>query len=76
MPRITPVEADRLIRFFESIGFRRARIRGGHLTMSRPGNPRPVVIPLHGKIDATIILSNLRTAGVSRRDHLKAIAEL
>jgi predicted RNA binding protein YcfA (HicA-like mRNA interferase family) len=76
MPRIFPVDAPRLIRFFESIGFRRARIRGGHLAMSRGGTPRPVVIPLHGEIDVDIILSNLRTADVSREDYLKAIGNL
>ena len=44
--------------------------------MSRAGIPRPVVIPLHGEIDVDIILSNLRTAGVSREEYLEAIEKL
>jgi hypothetical protein len=44
--------------------------------LTRPGTKRPVVIPLHGEIDVDIILSNLRTAGVSRDEYLKAIEKL
>jgi predicted RNA binding protein YcfA (HicA-like mRNA interferase family)/predicted RNase H-like HicB family nuclease len=57
MPRITPVDSETLIRLFERLGFRRARVRGGHLAMTKSGLRRPLVIPLHGSIGPTIILS-------------------
>jgi hypothetical protein len=35
--------------------------------MTKSGLRRPLVIPLHGSIGPTTILSNLKTAGVSRK---------
>ncbi len=76
MPKITPTDSSTLIKVFERLGFRRARTKGGHLSMTKAGIPRPVVIPLHGEIQPTIILSNLRTAGISREEYFKILADL
>lgn len=66
VPTLSPVECGLLIRFFESLGFEKKRQKGSHLSMVRPGTSRPVVIPMHREVSVAVILSNLRTAGVSR----------
>jgi hypothetical protein len=38
--------------------------------MVKPGTARPVVIPMHPEVSTGVILSNLRTAGVSRDEFL------
>jgi predicted RNA binding protein YcfA (HicA-like mRNA interferase family) len=70
VPRLGPVDCQTLVRFFEDHGFRRERQRGSHLTMVKQGVHRPVVIPMHSDVYPPIILSNLRTAGLSRDDLL------
>jgi predicted RNA binding protein YcfA (HicA-like mRNA interferase family) len=66
VPRLTPVDWQLLARFFEQHGFTRERIKGSHLSMVRPKTLRPVVIPMRGEVQVMVILSNLRTAGLSR----------
>ena len=44
MPRLQPVRVEVLIRVFEADGWARARQRGSHLSMTKPGHKRPVVI--------------------------------
>jgi predicted RNA binding protein YcfA (HicA-like mRNA interferase family) len=70
VPRLTPVSCQQLVRFFESRGYRKDRQRGSHLAMVKPGTARPVVIPMHSEVSTGVILSNLRTAGVSRDEFL------
>ena len=41
-------------------------MEGDHLVMTKPGIPRPVVIPMEREVAVFIILNNLRTAGMSR----------
>ena len=43
--------------------------------MEREGTLRPVVIPKYPEIDRDIILSNLRTAGLSRKEYFQQLDE-
>lgn len=65
-PRLSPVDWQLLARFFEQHGFTRERIKGSHLSMVRPKTLRPVVIPMHGEVQVQVIMSNLRTAGLTK----------
>ena len=71
MGRLTPVRAETLIRVFERLGYRRDGVRGSHLRMTRPGSPRPIIVPLYREVPVFIIQSNLRTSGISREDFLR-----
>ena len=75
MAKLAPVRLAVLIRFFESHGFKRARTRGSHITMTKPGIARPVVIPSHRRVSVGVILSNLKTAGLGRRQLLDHIGK-
>jgi predicted RNA binding protein YcfA (HicA-like mRNA interferase family) len=71
VPRLVPVNCELLARFFEQHGFVRNRMKGSHLCMTRPKTLRPVVIPMHGEVQSDVIMSNLRTAGLSRETLLQ-----
>ena len=72
--KLAPVDCERLIRFFEHHGFTRRRQKGSHLSMVKPGVARPLVIPMHSDVAVFVIMSNLRTAGLTRDDLLAWLA--
>ncbi len=71
--RITPVDWRTLVCVFEQAGFKKDRVKGSHLSMTKPGVIRPVVIPMYDEIGVDIILSNLRTAGISRERYFELL---
>ena len=74
MSRLTPQSWKRLKRVFELAGFQEERTSGDHICMVKAGVARPIVIPKYDAVGLDIILANLRTAGLSRRDYLKLLA--
>lgn len=70
VPKLAPVDCEQLARFFENYGFSRRRQKGSHLSLVKAGVARPIVIPMHGEVTVSVIQSNLRTAGLTRRDLL------
>jgi predicted RNA binding protein YcfA (HicA-like mRNA interferase family) len=72
--RIVPVTHQTLVRVFEPAGFTVARQKGDHLILTKPGARRPVVIKASTcDVPVTHILSNLRTAGMPRREYLQLL---
>ena len=76
MPRITPIPARRLCKLFEEAGFRRVRSEGGHLVYTKPGVPRPVVIPHRREVPVFVIKNNLRTANISREQYFDLLKKV
>lgn len=76
--RITPTKATVLIRVFELDGWTVQRQKGSHISMTKPGHARPVVIPKHDGQDVAVrvIKSNLRTAKMSRERFLELLAQV
>jgi len=65
--KITPIHYRRLVRVFELDGFTVMRQKGDHLILTKPGVSRPVVIKTSPRnVPVTHIMTNLRTAGISR----------
>ena len=75
MPRITPVHWKVLECIFLKAGFIFERQQGSHRSYTKPGCPRPVIIPTYKQIDQDIIHSNMRTAKMSRDDYFKYLRE-
>jgi len=75
MPRITPVHWRVLECIFKKEGFRFDRQEGDHRIYSKPGIARLLVIPTYREIDVTIILANMRTAGMSRERYFELLRE-
>ena len=65
--KISPIPYRKLVKVFELDGFTFKRQRGDHLILTKAGVKRPVVIKKSpGEVPVTHILTNLRTAGMSR----------
>ena len=75
--RITPKPSRVLVRVFERAGFEVVRQRGDHIIMTKPGVRRPVVIKAGADtVPVTHILTNLRTAGISREDYFRLLEQV
>jgi predicted RNA binding protein YcfA (HicA-like mRNA interferase family) len=75
MPRITPVHWKRLEKVFLAAGFTFVRQEGSHRSYAKPGVSRPVVIPTYDEVPVFIIRNNLRSAGMSRDEYLRLLAD-
>jgi predicted RNA binding protein YcfA (HicA-like mRNA interferase family) len=73
MPRITPIYWKVPECIFTKDGFVFERQAGSHRLYTKPGISRPVVIPAYQEVDGDIILSNMRTAGMSRANYFKLL---
>jgi predicted RNA binding protein YcfA (HicA-like mRNA interferase family) len=74
--KLVPVRYPVLVRVFELDGFRVSRIRGDHTIMTKPGVRRPVVIKRSpGRVPVTHIMTNMRTAGMSRERYFELLNE-
>ncbi len=75
--KIVPVDYRTLIKVFELDGFEVKRQKGDHLILSKPGAKRPVVIKQSpGEVPVTHILTNLRTAGISREHFFELLDQV
>lgn len=75
MPRLTPIPSRKLRRVFELAGFACVRSEGDHFVYSKPGIPRPVVIPDYNDVPVFVIRNNLRTAGLSREEYFRLLEQ-
>jgi len=75
--RITPVQYHRLVRVFELDGFVVKREKGDHMILTKTGVRRPVVIKKGPReVPVTHILTNLKTAGISRDQYFKLLDQV
>ena len=75
MPRVTPIHWKVLECIFLKAGFTFERQRGSHRSYVKPGCFRPVIIPTYKEVDLDIILSNMRTAKMSRKEYFEYLAQ-
>jgi len=72
--KITPISYQTLVKVFEAEGFMLKRQKGDHLILTKPGVRRPVVIKTSPhKTPVTHILTNLRTAGITRERYFELL---
>jgi len=70
MPKISTVHYRKLVRVFEKKGFVFDRQEGDHLIYVRDNIKRPIVIPMYKSVPVFIVLNNLKTAGIPRKEYL------
>ena len=75
MPRLTPVHWKVLVCIFERDGFVYERTKGSHMSFSKPGILRPIVIPKYKEIDEDIIRGLMRSAGMTREDYFRLLED-
>lgn len=77
MPKITPVNYKKLVQVFEHDGFQVARTKGDHISMTKLGIKRPVVIKTSPHdVAITHIRTNLTTAGMSRDRYFELLEKV
>jgi predicted RNA binding protein YcfA (HicA-like mRNA interferase family) len=76
MPKLTAIPWRQLEKVFERLGYRFSHQEGSHRIYTRPGSPRPVVIPAYGEVPVFIIQRNLRTAGATREQYFQLLSEV
>jgi predicted RNA binding protein YcfA (HicA-like mRNA interferase family) len=65
--KLVPVDYRTLIQVFERVGFAVSRQKGDHISMTKPGVFRPLVIKTSPrKVPVAHIRTNMTTAGMSR----------
>jgi len=75
--KLTPVDYRKLIRVFELDGFRIAHRKGDHISMTKPGLLRPLVIKTSpGRVPVAHIRTNMTTAGMSRERFFDLLAQV
>jgi predicted RNA binding protein YcfA (HicA-like mRNA interferase family) len=53
------------IRAFERAGWIQDRQKGSHITLTQPGNPGVLTIPLHSELGPGLLRSLIRKAGLT-----------
>ena len=76
MAAIKPIHYSKLVHVFELDGWAHSRTKGDHLSFTKPGYKRPVVIPKWDAVPVFIIQNNLRTAGMSRERYFELLAQV
>lgn len=77
MPKIIPVNYRKLIQIFEAEGFQVSRTKGDHISMTKPGIKRPVVIKTSPhQVPIAHIRTNLTTAGISREKYFELLEKV
>jgi predicted RNA binding protein YcfA (HicA-like mRNA interferase family) len=74
MRPLRPIGYESLIKVFEQDGFTLRRQRGDHLIYTKPGVPRPLVIPMYRAVPVFIIKNLLRTSGMTRERYFELLA--
>jgi predicted RNA binding protein YcfA (HicA-like mRNA interferase family) len=65
--KLSPIDYRTLIKLFERDGFRVSRQKGDHISMTKPGIMRPLVIKTSPRaVPVAHIRTNMTTAGLSR----------
>ncbi|MBI5025715.1 MAG: type II toxin-antitoxin system HicA family toxin [Nitrospirae bacterium] len=76
MPKIAPIPSSKLRKVFEKAGFKCVRVEGDHYVYTKPGIPRPIVIPDWPEVPVFIIKNNLRTANISREEYFELLEKV
>jgi predicted RNA binding protein YcfA (HicA-like mRNA interferase family) len=75
--RISPIHHLKLVKVFELDGFVVRRQKGDHMILTKSGIKRPLVIKKSPrKVPVTHILTNLKTAGISRDRYFELLDQV
>ena len=75
--KIVPIHYRKLVKIFELEGFVLKRQKGDHLIMTKAGINRPLVIKTSPhKVAVTHIMTNLKTARITRERYLELLEKV
>jgi predicted RNA binding protein YcfA (HicA-like mRNA interferase family) len=65
MPPLPVASGEAAIRAFERAGWKRARQKGSHVSLVKPGVNVNLSVPLHGELDRGTLRKLIRLSGLS-----------
>ncbi len=65
--KLPVISSKELVRFLEHHGFKQDRQKGSHIILTKEGIPRPIVIPKTKELSTNVVMTNLKTAKISRK---------
>jgi predicted RNA binding protein YcfA (HicA-like mRNA interferase family) len=75
--RIVPIHYKKLIRIFEVDGFKISRKKGDHVSMTKPGITRPLIIKTSPRnVPIAHIRTNMTTAGMTREKYFELLEKV
>ena len=75
--KIAPLPFQKVVKLFELDDWVVTRQKGDHLILTKPGMKRPVVIKTSPhELPVTHILTNLKTAGISRDRYFELLDQI
>ncbi len=75
MAELPVCSGQEAIRAFQQAGWAVDRQRGSHVSLTKPGNPVVLTVPLHREIDRGLLRALIRRAGITV-DEFIALLEL
>jgi predicted RNA binding protein YcfA (HicA-like mRNA interferase family) len=76
LAKIFPTDWKTQVKIFEKFGCVFVRQKGDHLIYNCPDARRPVVIPKYSEVTVTIIRTNMRTVGMSRKEYFNILESI
>ena len=76
MTRLQRISWKEFEKFLLYIGCSFERQKGSHRIYSKPGLPRPVIVPTYKSLPVFIIKNNLRTLGMSQKQFGEIIQKI
>lgn len=75
MPKLRPVKHTLLANVFVADGWVYKRTKGDHDCYTKQGFSRPLVIPRYDEVGVDIIMSNMRTACMTRERYFVLLGQ-
>lgn len=73
MPKIPPHSGKESIEAFKKDGYELIRVSGDHFALWKDGLFRPLIVPLQKELPQAVVMSNLRTAGMTKGRYLELL---
>jgi predicted RNA binding protein YcfA (HicA-like mRNA interferase family) len=75
--KIIPIHYRKLIKIFEMDGFKVSRQKGDHVSMTKSGCQRPLIIKTSPRlVPVTHIRTNMTTAGMTRERYFELLEKV
>lgn len=76
MPKIPSISSKKFCKLLERVGCILDRVEGDHYVYVKNGIVRPIVVPLRKQLPVFIILNNLKTLGMPRKEFLQHLKDI
>lgn len=76
MPQLKPIKWRRFEKFLLYVGCVLKRQKGDHRVYWREDLKRPIILPTYDEIPKFIIVSNLKTLGITVKEYLEILQRI